>query len=291
MAERANGPPVMDLERSLRDLGGRLDAPVPPPGSVARAVAARLEAGLEGDRAGAGARAAFGDRLAERFGSRSRVVAVLVAGLLLLAGAAVAVALTVGRIVLQPAETPAPATTGPSTSPTAAPSLPPEPTFLPLGLGRLVDIERAREAVDFALRVPIPGGQAGGIDEVRLNRSVPGGMVSFVYFPARGLPEIGRSGAGMVITQFGGDVEGLKEFDPARPPVPVDVNGEDGFFVEGVHSVLFVDAEGEFRLGSRRVVGSTLIWQSSDEVVLRIESALPLQRVLPIARSLEMAGN
>jgi hypothetical protein len=291
MAERANGPPVMDLERSLRDLAGRLDAPVPPAGSVARAVAARIEAGPEGDRAGARARASLGDRLADRFGSRSRVVAVLVAGLLLLAGAAVAVGLTVGRIVLQPADTPGPATTGPGASPTASPSRPPEPTFLPLGLGPRVHLEQAREAVDFALRVPAPEGPAAGIDEVRLNRAVPGGMVSFVYRPVPGLPEIGRSGAGMVITQFDGSVQGLKEYDPARPPVPVDVDGEDGLFVEGVHSFLFVDADGELRLGSRRVVGSTLIWQSSDEVVLRIESALPLRRVLPIARSLEPGGN
>jgi hypothetical protein len=290
MAERANGPPVMDLERSLRDLGARLEAPVPPAGSVARAVAARIEGGPEGARAGARAGASLGDRLADRFGSRSRVVAVLVAGLLLLAGAAVAVGLTVGRIVLQPAETPAPGTTGPGASPTS-PSPPPEPTFIPLGLGRRVDLEQAREAVDFGIRVPAPGSPVGAIDEVRLNRSVPGGMVSFVYRPAPGLPEIGRSGAGMVITQFDGSVEGLKEYDLARPPVPVDVDGEDGLFVEGEHSFLFVDADGELRLGSRRVVGSTLIWQSGDGVVLRIESALPLRRVLSIARSLEPAGN
>ena len=291
MVERGDGTPVMDLERSLRDLGPRLDAPILPAGSIARAVATRLETAPERDRAGARQRVSLGDRLADRLGSRSRVVAVLVAGLLLLAGAAVAVGLTVGRIVLQPAETPAPASTGPGASPTASPSRPPEPTFLPLGLGARVELEQARRSVDFALRIPAPEGPAGGIDEVRLNRAVPGGMVSFVYRPAPGLPEIGRSGAGMVITQFGGDVEGLKEFDPARPPVPVDVNGEDGLFVGGEHSFLFVDADGELRLGSRRVVGSTLIWQSSDGVVLRIESALPLRRVLPIARSLEPAGN
>ena len=278
----------MHLERSLRDLGARIDAPAPLAGSIARAVATRLEA--ERERGRARARVSLGDRLADRLGSRTRVVAVLVAGLLLLAGAAVAVGLTVGRIVLQPADTPAPITTGPGGSPTVSPSRPPEPTFLPLGLGARVDLDQARRAVDFALRVPAPG-PAGGIDEVRLNRAVPGGMVSFVYRPGPGLPEIGRSGAGIVITQFDGDVEGLKEFDPARPPVPVDVDGEDGFFVEGEHSFLFVDAEGDLRLGSRRVVGSTLIWQSSDGVVLRIESALPLRRVLPIARSVEPAGN
>jgi hypothetical protein len=289
MAERPSGPPLVELEGELRDLGDRLDAPAPAAGSVARAVAARLEADRERGRPRA--RAPLLERLAERLGSRTRVVAVLAAGLLLVAGAAVAVGLTVGRIVLQPAETPAPATTGPGVSPTASPTRPAEPTFLPLGLGGRVDLATARGAVDFELRVPAPDGPAGGVDEVRLNRAVPGGMVSFVYRPRPGLPEIGRSGAGMVITQFGGDVEGLKEFDPARPPVPVNVDGEDGFFVEGLHSFLFVDAEGELRLGSRRIVGNTLLWQSSDGVVLRIESALPLPRVLPIARSIERTGN
>jgi len=289
MADRPDGPTVPQLERSLHDLGARIDAPAPPGGSIARAVATRLVA--DRDRGRAVSRVSLGDRLAGRLGSRPRVVAVLVAGLLLLAGAAVAVGLTVGRIVLQPADTPAPATTGPGASPTASPTRPTEPTYLPLGLGARVDLEQARRSVDFTLRVPAPEGPAGGIDEVRLNRDVPGGMVSFVSGPGPGLPEIGRSGAGMVITQFGGDVEGLKEFDPARPPVPVDVDGEDGFYVEGVHAFLFVDAEGDLRLGSRRVVGSTLIWQSSDGVVLRIESALPLWRALALARSLERAGN
>jgi hypothetical protein len=174
--------------------------------------------------------------------------------------------------------------TTPSTEPPSSTTPPPDEgvTAFPTGLGPEVTLAEADAAVDFRILVPAALGEP---DEIHLNDEVPGGMVSFVYLPEPGLPEIGRSGAAVIVTQFGGMVEGVKEFQQELPPVPIDVRGNEGFYVEGLHIFVLVDDEGNHRIDEGRRVGSTLIWQEAGAVI-RIESDLPLERVVELAESM-----
>jgi hypothetical protein len=263
MAE-PRGPSVAELERALTSLGERVDYPEGI--GLAQAVVRRLEQGPVPVRAPR---------------RRRRLVLAVAIGLLLLTAAAVAAVLRVGGIELRPAPTPPATPTTPAPTQTTTPP-PDEITELPVGLGPEVSLEEADAAVDFRILVP---GALGEPDAIHLNRQVPGGMVSFVYLPRPGLPEIGDSGAAVVVTQFGGLVQGVKEFESDHPPMPVDVHGNEGFYVEGFHTFLFLDDEGDRRVVMGRRVGSTLIWQEAGAVI-RVESDLPLARVVEVAESM-----
>jgi hypothetical protein len=260
---------VAELERALTGLGGRIDYPEGV--GLAQAVTRRLEAGPETMTVRAPRR-------------RRRLVLAFAIGLLLLTAAAVAAVLRVGGIELRPAPTPTATTPSPTPTPTRTTTPPPDDvvTEFPDGLGPEVTLEEADAAVDFRILVPAALGEP---DEIHLNTEVPGGMVSFVYLPGPGLPEIGRSGAAVVVTQFGGLVEGVKEFNSELPPVPVDIRGNQGFYVQGFHAFVFIDDDGDHRIVDSRRVGSTLIWQEAGAVI-RVESDLPVARVVEIAESM-----
>jgi hypothetical protein len=249
----ARGGPDDRLGAALRDLGRRIEYPAPTP--LAAVVSRRLSAEAVARRETARPRPV----------ARRVVLVLAVLGLLLAATAAVAGLIRVGGIELRFVESPAPAT----------------PRSLErLGLGASVTLLQAQLAADFQIRVP----DAADLelpDYVLLDPMVPGGQVALVYLPGPGLPEIGDTGLGMVITQFGGRVDGVKELESGQLPEPVTFEGQFGYWIEGPHRFVVIDRDGQDHEVRAVLVGSTLLW-TRDGVVYRIESALDREAALRV---------
>jgi hypothetical protein len=262
----------LDLERALAELAA--DLQFPPTPDLAGAVAARL------DEAPARARR----RPAGRWGWRRLAVAGLAAVLL---AAAVLVA-------------------SPGTREAVARRLglrgvgvelggPPPPTVttrpgerLDLGLGQRVTLEEARRRVGFPVLVPgAPGFRQPAA--VYVNEAVPvGGRVDLVYRARPGLPASPFTDAGLLITQFRGQVEPgfLKKVTGAGMVQLVTVGGEPGYWFSGEpHFFSYQDSAGQFREERTRLAGNTLIWQRGD-LTLRLEGQLSQEEALRIAESM-----
>lgn len=107
-------------------------------------------------------------------------------------------------------------------------------------------------------------------------------FAALVYDATAELPEIGETGAGVIIFRLPDFPEWAyldKTLGPAARIRPVKVNGVEGIWARGVEHALSFE-------GSTRVAGNALIWQK-DKVTFRIESMLSLEEVRAIARSLE----
>lgn len=154
--------------------------------------------------------------------------------------------------------------------------------------GRLVTLEAASAGAAFEL---VGVGALGDPDEVYLDDAVPGGAVSFVYYPRPGLPEAEATGVGAILTQFQGRVS--SEFitkvavGGGTRVKPVDVDGAPGYFFTGSgHLVYFTGADGEVYQSEGRLAGNTLLWERGG-VTYRLEAELSLNEALRVARSVE----
>ena len=150
-----------------------------------------------------------------------------------------------------------------------------------LDLGRAVSAEEAEEATGFTVMTPDVLGEP---DAIYLNEELPGGEVSLVYEPRSGLPEVGSSGVGLLVTQFsdGGDAGTyVKKLGQHGTEVrAVTVSGNEGFWISGAPHLLVSEFSSPARLA-----GDTLIW-ASPEVTYRVEADVSLSRALEIAESL-----
>ena len=149
----------------------------------------------------------------------------------------------------------------------------PEPT--PLDLGR-------RTTLTSGVLVPAALGRPDAV-------YADGEYVTLLYRPRRGLPESAQSGAGALLSQFPGRVEGGFVRKLAGPDTTVErvrVDGEPGFWLGGApHGVGYVDPSGQFRESPTRLAGPTLVWRRGDRT-LRLEADVPKSRALAIARSI-----
>ena len=239
------------LASALRDLGSRLD--VPPPPEVSAAVLARIEA----EPAGGG-----------RYVPRWAVAAVAV--ILALAAASIASPAVRATVVdvLRFAGIELRTEPGP---PLRQPS--------PLPGEHVVDLEQARSAVAFAVRVPAA---LGAPDEVHLADSR---VVSLIY----------RSGPGRPVPTVGDVAVRLDEFDGTLDPAfekflgmsggeRVTVGGAQAVWIDGPHEVMYVDRTGAWRTETARLAARTLVWQQGD-VTLRLEGQFTLAQALEVART------
>jgi hypothetical protein len=236
-----------ELESRLLALAGALD--VPPAPDTVPAVVARLPARRRRHRRPAG-----------------RVVAVAVAAMLVLVGAAMAappsrdailrlIGLRGVRIERVP-RLPAP-------PPGAA-------AGARLGLGEPVTLARARHAAGFTALLP-PAATAA-----YLARDVPGGRISVLA---------GR----VLITEFRGTAQPFifKLIGPGTSPKVTRVNATQGIYLSGApHEVLFQASNGQIRTDRVRLAGNVLIWQQGP-VIVRIEGTRTLGQALALARSLQ----
>lgn len=115
-------------------------------------------------------------------------------------------------------------------------------------------------------------------------------VISAVWLPRDGLPEVGNSGVGALLTLFEGSLD--------RPVVEksvgdnatveiVRVNDFVGYWITGdAHTFAYVDPSGATIEESIRLAGNTLLWEI-DGVSFRFESALDRAAAVAVAASLE----
>jgi hypothetical protein len=233
---------MTDLEQQLRDLGQHLDHP------AGERMVLQLRSRLSTPGTGAGPRPQW---------PRRRAVATVIASLaavLLLAIAippsrdAIADLLGLGSHevgrpdrVAVPHQGP-PVTGAPSVDQTASSNL-----------------ESARQAVDFPIRVP---GHLDATPQVTVDRSVPGGLVALSY-PSFTLVEVASP------PNVAAELAQLVA--PESHVRIVAVRGRPGLWITGTHhQVPYLDRDGMLRFGSSRPTGHVLLWEE-DGVTYRVE--------------------
>jgi hypothetical protein len=246
------------LERELALLGPEIAIPSTPP------LAAAVAVGLRRPRA----QSRLGLRL-----SRGLVLAVLAT--LLLVGIAAALGIAIGGIrFVTSSGTPLPLPAGVAAD---------------RGLGRLVTLGEARSAVSFPIRLPA-NTALGEPEHVYVSTLLPaGGRVALAYGERPGFPADPKSGIGVLITEFRGDI-GPESFEKLiQQGVRVEevtVNGRTGYWVAGgQHYYFYRNADGAVVDDTMRLVGDTLIWEQ-DGLTLRIEGAPSLAAAQELAAAL-----
>ena len=158
--------------------------------------------------------------------------------------------------------------------------LPPTPRDARLRLGERVTLAEARARAGFRVAVPTaPGFEEP--DAVYFSRAVPGGVVSFVY----GSEAAPRA----LVTQFASE-RGFpfiqKSATPQTTIERVRIDGAPGYWLAGrPHTFVFRNARGVVQQGTLRLAGNTLVWQAGD-VTLRLEGRLSKAEALRVAASL-----
>ena len=273
-------PSDQELERGLRNVGASLAFPADPGPAFAAAVRRRLEAKPEAERRG------VLERIASWLPQRPvrRVLVVVVTVLSLAVGAAAAATFGVRgiRILFAPPSATAPSASGPGPSASTSPPVTPAPLGQGLTNGVQVTLAQAQARASFRILLPaLPG---LGAPEVYLNEGVPGGEVQLVYPAGRGLPAIGSSRVGMLVTEFVGQVERPfleKIVSGGGSLTDVSVGGRPGIWIQGVHSVLLVDRNGVAIDETLRLSDSALLWEHGD-VTIRLESGLTRSQAIRI---------
>ena len=152
-----------------------------------------------------------------------------------------------------------------------------------LDLGARTPYEQIRTRVSFPIRIPFA---LGAPDETYLDRDLLGGRVSLLYHPRPDLPEAGATKAGLLLIEFEGSFSraSMEKGVEQSQIHDVTVRGARGIWIEGTHTVGFLDSAGEFRLDTLRLSDSVLLWQVGS-VTLRLESALPMADTIRIAET------
>ncbi len=138
-----------------------------------------------------------------------------------------------------------------------------------LALGRQVPVARARQAAGFRALLP-PHASAA-----YLAHDVPGGRISFLV-------------GSVLITEFRGTAQPfiLKVLDPGTNAKVIRVNSAKGVYLSGApHQVLFGASNGQVRSDRVRLAGNVLVW-GQGPVIVRIEGTRTLAEALAIARTL-----
>lgn len=198
-----------------------------------------------------------------------RRVALALAAVFVLAGAAVAGGLLVRGVRIL-----------------VAPESPRPPPGATLFLGTRTSLADARQRVEFPVLVPTAPGLPSPV--VYVDDDPPGGRVSLVYPVAPGLPETPETGVGMLVTQFRGQFERVfieKLVQGGEQVEEIEVAGSPGYWIEGRHTVAYLDEDGTPFQETFRVAGNTLLWQRG-EITFRLESALSKEEALRIAESM-----
>jgi hypothetical protein len=247
MAERRDDV----LERELRHLGASVAWPEP---DVAGTVAAELRAGRRAERPV--------PRLS--LWPRRRVVALIVVGLLLIAGTAVAAKLAIGAISIE---------TVPELSTPSATASPPSPDS---NLGNRVTLQKARAGAGFPISLPR---DLGPPVDVYIGGFGDSTRVSLLW-PQPDAPMVLGAQKGLLLMEFAGEDAGAatKETVPETEIEAVDVGDVRGYWIDGPHQLVLADGS---------VVhprGSALLWER-DGVTFRLESKLSKADAIRLAET------
>jgi hypothetical protein len=242
----------IDMEQRLTELSVHLD--VPPEPDLVASVRERIDV--------APPRRRLGPVVWTR-----RSIALAAALLVLVSGIAVASYFGVRGVRIRVGETP-----------TASPS-----AGATLDLGNGVSLGFARSRVPFPVRIPAA---LGSPNEVYLNYRIAGGQVTLVYRPRPGLPETSVADVGLLLSEFQGSFSraSMEKFVREDQIRTVTVGDSPGFWIEGAHTVGYVDGLGNLTRDDVRLSGSVLLWQIGP-VTLRLESALSMTEAIRVAES------
>ena len=154
----------------------------------------------------------------------------------------------------------------------------PEAVPTDVDLGDRVEIGAVPAIIGFEPRLPDIAGL--GEPAVYVRTDIAGGLVSLVYSDA-------EEGPGLIVTQFRTAREvAVKQIADEVAVRMVDIaEGVPGLWVEGTHTIVFADENGDLVADSARIVANTLVWEE-DGATLRIETLLSLEEALDVARSL-----
>ena len=153
-----------------------------------------------------------------------------------------------------------------------------------LDLGDETSLEGAKAEVGFEVAVPAA---LGAPDRVFVNDDVAGGSVSLVCRPGDGLPRTRTTGAGALLTEFRGSVDGdyVKKLLNSGVRIRVtSVSGAEAYWIEGDHTLIVRGPDGTTREDRARLAGDTLIWERAG-ITYRLESELSFIAALEVARS------
>ena len=167
---------------------------------------------------------------------------------------------------------------------TFVPSLP-TPSLAEDGLAARLALGDRVALDDIEVRLP---SALGPPDEAYLADG--GGVVSLVWSSGDGLTEISDSEIGLLIQEIAGalDAERISKLvvEVGATVVPLEVDGADGFWIEGPpHLVRYLAPDGRDRVERTRLVGDSLVWER-DGTLYRIESGLGRDATLRIAESI-----
>lgn len=172
--------------------------------------------------------------------------------------------------------------------PSVAPSLPATPQALgaSLQLGDPLDPTDPAELEERAgFPVLLPDDPVIGAPETAWIDEDKGGQLSLLWPTSPGLPATLEPDVGLLISQFRGTV-GDEFFTKATGAdtriEPVQVGGQDGFWLTGDPHIFFWEGRGGFVDDSRRWVGDVLLW-SDGTITYRLETSLGRDRAIEIA--------
>lgn len=155
-------------------------------------------------------------------------------------------------------------------------------------IGRPVTLDEARAQVPYNVLVPTQPGLEEP-DEVWLDPLAVDGAVWFVYHANTQLPEASATGAGLLISQFRGELNpGMygKGIPTGTQVEEITMNGKPGFWITGdPHTFSYFDPDGRAAQDTIRLAGNTLLWQRGS-LTLRLESALDRDSAIAIAESM-----
>ena len=151
-----------------------------------------------------------------------------------------------------------------------------------LGLGASVSMA---EAISFT---GLPDPTAALLGEplsIHVVQPPDSGQIVVVYGPSDLVPQSSVTGVGALVSVIPAQLrEGLfaKTLGTTSTVTAVDVNGANGFWIEGAPHQLFYESNGAIVPDTLRLATNTLLWQRGD-IVFRLEADIPLATALRIA--------
>jgi hypothetical protein len=154
--------------------------------------------------------------------------------------------------------------------------LPPRAVSSEPDLGVRMALQDAQDRASF--RIVSPPDELGK-PTVYLRDPPRGGLVSFLY----GTPEQAR----LIVSELRGDFHPFLEKTLSQSTVAesVEIDGREGWWLEGAHFVEYADAAGRFGASPPRLAGHVLLWMRGP-VTYRLEGPLTKKQAIEIADSI-----
>lgn len=149
-------------------------------------------------------------------------------------------------------------------------------------LGAETSLEAVADAMSFDVMTPE---SLVAPDEVYRLTNDDSDVLTMIWQAKSDLPAIGDSDIALLFSQFRSSPDEVwadKEIGGTASMRVVRVHGVDGLWIEGTHDLTINDTDGD---PQTRAAGNVLTWHIGG-VTYRIESNLPLDRVLAIAESI-----